>query len=232
MPYELLEQKILLIRRTLLPREWCDFRGYNNILGDVILFLLVNGTPRTSNNTYGIIIYIWLTQSKWWCQTTNKNITATRTRTVGLMSLQDLILQRALMVLRNRNATAKINDVCIMWTRNDYRSRSNTHTMLVVTDTSTISWTKTASDCDVSLRLNNRQVTTFIIILQLHRTVPNGTSIRWLWIRQLQHIVWVLVMALTAKQSLCPIIIINQNGRLHSATATGAGGEAFNPTRM
>ena len=159
MPYELLERKILLMRRILLTREWCDFRGYIHILGGVILFLTEYGTPWTSNNTCKIIIHIGSTQSKRWCRTTNKKITATITRTVGLLSLQGLIckwpLHRALMVLCNRNATAEINDVCIMWTRTDYRSRSNTHTMVVLTDTSTISWIKTASICDVSLILNN-----------------------------------------------------------------------------
>ena len=50
----------------------------------------------------------------------------------------------------------------------------------------------------------------------------NSKRIRWLRIRQLQPIVLVLVTTLTTKQSLCPIIIINQNRRLRTAQASRA----------
>ena len=40
MPSEQLEWHIRLMRQILLPREWCDFRGYIHILGGMILFLL------------------------------------------------------------------------------------------------------------------------------------------------------------------------------------------------
>ena len=78
---------------------------------------------------------------------TNETSTATRTRTVGLLFLQDLIYERTLhrvliFFLCNRNRTAETKDVCIMWTRNDDRYRSETNTMVFVTDTSTVPWNK------------------------------------------------------------------------------------------
>ena len=102
-----------------------------------------------STDTNETVINIGMTQSTRWSRNDEmKNITATIMWTVGLMSLQDLIRPNVISILDGSfqsNTTAETKDVCIRRTRNDDRYRSETNTMAILNEISTVLWNITAA---------------------------------------------------------------------------------------